>query len=384
MFNNLSVTKILKRLDRLPKANIEEALKTLEKDQTALCDTLNNLSVGVLILEGSRPLFINRYALNFLEISESADFSKSLSELARPKEVSDWISKKIQDSDQGFRSELHFVNSRALIVSLESGRKSKLPRLLSFVDITDKLEEVEQVFRNNRVEYISELARAVAHEIKNPLHSLSLHVNILKSEIASSKNLDENRREKINKSLGVLLDETSRLDQLTNHFLKLGSLKDSYRCETDLNQLIKSVLATLEPELAAHLIELVASYDERLPKLMLQKNKIHQVFINLLKNSIEATEKGRILIKTSRLEHLAKIEIRDTGVGIPEKNLDKIFEAYFSTKKKGSGLGLVMVKETIEEHGGSVRVTSQEGKGTTFTIYLPVKPAPLRLPKGGS
>lgn len=382
MLKPASLQKILSRLDRLPRENIEKALQEAEKEQGALCNSLDRIPEGVVILEGDKPLFLNQYALNFFQISESSSRGTSLTTLIENKEISEWVKNSIINADQGFRGQLHFVDNKALIVSLESGSRSKAPRFFTFVDITNNLDEVEEMFRNERIESISQLASAVAHEIKNPLHSLQLHMHILKQEIEKAPELAGSQKGKIDKSLSVILDETKRLNDLTNNFSKLGSLKDHYRSPADINGLIESVLGVIHPELKSFGISLSTTFDSRLPKIPVQKEKIYQTILNLLKNAIESRSKknGEISIKTSLVGNCCQIEIHDNGAGISEENLERIFEPYFSTKKEGSGLGLVMVKETIEDHGGSIRVESGK-KGTIFTLYLPIKQAPLKLPK---
>jgi signal transduction histidine kinase len=246
------------------------------------------------------------------------------------------------------------------------------------------LDQLEENFRTDKAESLSQLISYVAHEIKNPLHSLQLHIKILENEIAQTRDISQEKKERIQKTLSVLLDETKRLDGLAHQFLKLGQLKDRIPVSTDINELLESILEVIRPELNERGIELLTAFDKRLPKFLIQREKMVQAFLNLAKNAMEALPKrgGKLAIRTAKTESGCQIEFRDNGEGIAPKHLERIFEPYFSTKKEGSGLGLLFVKDTVENHGGRIRVESRKGRGTVFTLYLPLKKEQLKLPRG--
>jgi len=384
MLRSSSLDRVLKRYDRLTKENIEDILVQANREQEKLTASIDKLPFGIVLLKDNKPLFLNKYALNYFQISESEKRDVPLGDLIRDDNLATWIQNNILSASQGFRNRLHFVDSNALIVSLEGKCEEGEEKTLTFLDVTDNLEEIEEMFRANRVESISQLASLVAHEIKNPLHSLSLHMTLLKNEIKDMPKISQDKKKKIDKSLEILASEMVRLDGLTNEFLKLGALKDRFYTDCDISKLLESVIEIIRPELESKEIVIKTTFDERLPKIPIQRSKLHQTFLNLIRNAIEAMpdKGGKISIKTTLVENCCQIEFKDTGAGIPKRNLEKIFEPYFSTKSQGNGLGLVVVKETVEDHGGSIACKSEEGKGAIFTVYLPIKPEILSLPKG--
>jgi len=138
----------------------------------------------------------------------------------------------------------------------------------------------------------------------------------------------------------------------------------------------------LEPELKAAKIRLATQWDERVPEFLLDHLRIHQVFLNIIKNAIHAMPKGGSLrIGTELKGKLCLIHFHDTGVGISDQDLPKIFDAYYTTREGGSGLGLMIVYQIVREHGGRIEVSSKLGKGTRFTVILPIRKEKLRLPE---
>ena len=142
-----------------------------------------------------------------------------------------------------------------------------------------------------------------------------------------------------------------------------------------MNELIGGILLVMDKQMRESNIKVETAFDDEIPEIMASTNQMRQVLLNILKNAKEAMPKGGVLtVWTNRENHHVLIHIQDTGVGIPEGIRDKIFEAFFTTKQKvkGVGLGLSVCYGIIKDHGGEIRVESEEGKGTTFTIRLPI------------
>ena len=138
----------------------------------------------------------------------------------------------------------------------------------------------------------------------------------------------------------------------------------------------------MKPELKASKIRVDETLDKRLPLFLIDPERIHQVFLNIIKNAVHAMPKGGALkIQTEAKGKLCLIHFQDTGVGIPDESIAKIFDAYYTTKEEGSGLGLMIVYQIIREHGGRIEVSSKPNQGTTFTIVLPIRTEKLSLPE---
>lgn len=141
-----------------------------------------------------------------------------------------------------------------------------------------------------------------------------------------------------------------------------------------MNELIEGILLVMEKQLKESNIKVEIAFDDEIPEVMASTNQMRQVMLNMFKNAKEAmTKGGTLIVRTSRENHKVLIEIQDTGVGIPEEIRNKIFEAFFTTKQKvkGVGLGLSVCYGIIKDHGGEIKVESEEGQGTIFTIILP-------------
>jgi len=216
----------------------------------------------------------------------------------------------------------------------------------------------------------------LAHEIRNPLHAIGGALAILQRRC----NLKDDT---IAQSIEIIREEVQRLNQFIQECLDFSRPPARRRfAETDLNELVRSSLNTLSPVIEAQpdKIRVITHLDEGLPRIKANFNEIKQVFLNILKNAIEAMEKGgKLKIRTSSTPHekpmYAMIKITDTGTGIDEENLPYLFDPFFSTKSRGAGLGLALCKKiVVENHRGQIDIESKKNMGTTVTITLPFSP----------
>ena len=266
---------------------------------------------------------------------------------------------------------------RVSILSRESGEQKRSVILLS--DITSRAEQEFEAAMLSRMESLVRLAGGIAHEIGNPLNAITIHLEILKKRLAG---LPEPKRRELADSLTDIQDETKRLDRIIRNFLK-ATRKPPLRFRLDdLNEVIADAVSFLKPQLDAAKIRLKFSKDRELPAFLMDRERLYYAFMNLIKNALEAipSSGGTVKIAVSHKKHCAIITVTDTGCGIEEKNLERIFDIYYTTKQEGSGLGLMMVYDAIAEHGGKIEVASKLNKGTTFTVLLPVREPQLQLP----
>lgn len=229
----------------------------------------------------------------------------------------------------------------------------------------------EKIKRTERLAFLGSLAGGLAHEIRNPLSTLKVNLELLKEDWEKADSIKE---QKAYKKILILLQEVNRLEEVLNNFLKYAGNYVLNLQEHNLNNLLDEVLEFFMSDLIKQKIRLLKYYDDSLPLMMLDNNLIKQAFLNIIKNAYEAMPQGgELILKTSRPEsEIAQVEIIDTGEGIPPEIIDKIFNAYFSTKKTGTGLGLAITKRIIEEHNGSIEVISELHKGSCFIVKLPI------------
>ena len=237
-------------------------------------------------------------------------------------------------------------------------------------DITENRKLEVEVLQSEKLIAVGQLATGIAHEINNPLTAILVNSQILLED------LPEEPKENI-ESVKLIEMAAIRASQVIKNLLGLVR-KDDYEFEEmDINESIQSALMMVSHEFLTHQIKVTFDREENLPLYMGSSNHLQGVWINLLINAIEAIgdKKGELKITTHFESNTYYIEVRDSGVGISEDNLGKIFEPYFTTKRSGAGtgLGLSLVKRTIQAHGGQIMVDSSPGEGARFTVILPEK-----------
>lgn len=218
---------------------------------------------------------------------------------------------------------------------------------------------------------VGRLAAAIAHEIRNPLNYINLTLDHLRSSFPPA---DEAKRETFVKLTNQLKAEVARINRHITDFLKYSRPSKLDLQGVDLRAEAEDALRIVEARAEECGIEMQIEQDEALQTIMADKESLRSVFTNLVVNAIEAIDGagGTVSIKLSNTDERAvKVEVTDTGCGIAPQDIAKVFEPYFSTKDTGTGLGLAIVKKAIDDHGGSISVSSREGDGTTFTIILP-------------
>ncbi|MDH3826358.1 MAG: PAS domain S-box protein [Desulfobacterales bacterium] len=243
----------------------------------------------------------------------------------------------------------------------------------SFVDLKERLEmeralrrTQEQLLQSEKLAAMGRLTSQIAHELNNPLYGIMNTLELLKTEISP-----ESKRRKI---LEMALSETVRLSELLRKMLSFSKPDQEEKQAVDLNTVLDEILILHEKQLQENDIKIKTFFAEALPQISASKNQLRQVFLNLVANARDAMPSGGTLsVKTVADKETVKIEISDSGVGIKEEHIKKIFDSFFTTKDtvKGVGLGLSVCYGFIKDHGGDIEVKSKENEGTTFSITFP-------------
>lgn len=232
-----------------------------------------------------------------------------------------------------------------------------------------ELREIQQaLLQSEKLAAMGRLTSQIAHELNNPIYGIMNTLELLKTEIPP-----ESKRRRI---LELSLSEIQRLSEMLRNMLSFSKPEEEKRRPVKIDELIEGILLVMEKQMKESNIQVEASFDSDIPEVMASTNQMRQVMLNILKNAKEAMPKGGTLtVRTAREGNKVLITTQDTGIGIPEEIRDKIFEAFFTTKQKvkGVGLGLSVCYGIIKDHGGEIKVESEEGKGTTFTISLPIE-----------
>ncbi|HLM59770.1 MAG TPA: ATP-binding protein, partial [Pyrinomonadaceae bacterium] len=238
--------------------------------------------------------------------------------------------------------------------------------------MADDIEQLrqlnEQLIRTEKLAAMGTLAAGVAHEVNNPLASISSLIQMMQAR----KNLDEDTNEK----LKLISTQIGRITQVTKDMMDFARVRPAAKSSVDVNKVIETSLRLASFDKFFQNLRLKKDFGANLPEIFADSDQLQQVFLNLFLNARDAMPGGgELFIKTSNSNRKIKIEITDSGVGIDEKNLKQIFDPFFTTKStgKGTGLGLAVCYGIITAHGGKIEVESNENRGTTFYIVLPVK-----------
>lgn len=209
---------------------------------------------------------------------------------------------------------------------------------------------------------MGQLAAGVAHEIRNPITSIKGFIQLLEEGIMKKE------------FFKVISKEFKQVEEILEEFINLAKPKEIQLKKVNIKTIIKEVETLLKPEANLKNVEIFQEYKQNLPQIMCDTNQIKQVFINIIKNSIEAIPKnGFVELQGSIEGKNVLIKIIDNGIGVSEERVQKLGEPFYSNKEKGTGLGLMICFRIVREHNGSIKVKSKENEGTTVEVRLPIK-----------
>lgn len=241
----------------------------------------------------------------------------------------------------------------------------------------DAQSKTEEVLQRLRIQFneLAELAGSLAHEIKNPLSVIRMNMDLLAEDFGDAESPRERRA--LNK-IEVVQKQCTRLENLLRDFLKFARLRDLELSPGCLNEIIDRVLTFFEPQARETNVDFIRYLDPDLPSIKLDEQTLHAALLNLVKNSLEAMpDGGQLMVRTRITRTGVALDLIDTGCGMDGHTALHMFDAFYSTKNGGSGLGLPTARKIIEAHGATISVQSEVGRGTQFTIEFP---QPARLP----
>ena len=371
------MSRALRKLQRMNDSQLRSFIQLIADDYALFDAMMDSLANGVIILDSNHVIVkTNRAASRILGIPLSENPERPLWLSISDTKLADFIYTVIQNEEVRTAEEFVIVTDEGnqyIELSVLPLVKEKKVRgtIITIEDITQRKRAEINNRRLENLASLTNLAAAVAHEIKNPLAAISIHVQLLRKNFKAC-NVDIDK--KAQKHLDVVEEEIERLNKIVVDFLFAVR---PLRCEfapLKLNTLIRSLFTTFQEEFSAAGISIILQLDEELPVIQADERFLRQALMNILTNAKAAMMPagGELSIITCFDEGNVYITIADTGKGIPPDVLHKIFEPYFTTKPDGSGLGLTMTYKVIKEHGGDIQVHSESGKGTRFTLMLPV------------
>lgn len=386
--------KITERLSKLPLEQIENIVDSLSNENEAMFSILNSLNTGLLICdENWKLLKKNKSANRFLPLKKWNNDTKN-SEI-------DYVWNFIDDDDickfikkcakeRKLNANQDFtvttLEDRARIISVIIQSLVQDKQFAGFIiridDVTEIRSQEVLMRRMENLTSLTSLAASVAHEIKNPLGSISIHIQLIQKAIAKAREKDGLIPDEkfVERYLGIVNEEIDRLNKIIVDFL-FAVRPISMEVETvNLNKQLENFMEFIKPELERKKLSLDTKFANNIPDLLLDSKLLKQILINLAQNAIAATEEGgKINISTLIKNDSVLLCFADSGIGMDKETQNRIFEPYYTTKVTGTGLGLTMVYKIIKEFGGNIDVKSEVGKGTIFTISLPIPQKETRL-----
>lgn len=368
------IEKALSRSDKLTKDQLLSLFNELVLVNDRLEAALQSMFDGIVVCDlDHEPVLINKSAERILRIQGGWGGGPFWMALA-DEELKDFFYKALTSEETILGQEFALQSSggtRIIAISLSAllSEDKISGTIIHIEDITDKRKKETQLRRAESLAALTTLAAGVAHEINNPLGSISIRIQLME-KLLKADSVDKTA---MAKHLKVVKEEMERLKHIVVDFLFAVRPMDIQLLSENPGPIVQGVADLVEPEAEKKGIEVRVSIAPDLPRVLMDKRHIKQALLNLIQNAMAAMpEGGRLDIGAEYSDDELRISISDTGTGIPEELLTKIFEPYFTTKKSGTGLGLTITFKIIKEHSGDISLESKEGSGSTFTIHLPV------------
>ncbi len=367
--------KVLSRIDGLDSQNLSILVRRLERERDLMETVLHTLREGVIVLSEDGSIdYANSAAVQLLGVSieevTGAELRRISPDIAKALEL------PVQVEALTREIEVTYPESRVLrlhlahVGSMTDSENTRRVAVLS--DVTKERVQTEDRIESERIDSIVALAAGVAHEIGNPLNAIGLHLQVLQR--AAAKLGDSAEAKKVREAAEVCQGEIKRLDGIVRDFLGAVRPTKPNLVDTDLVAVVAETMNLLQDQLKQLGIRVSVDVGSEIPLILADRNQVKQALFNVMKNSLEALDRGGdIFVNFSTDDEWVILAVKDTGVGIPADKLTRVFDAYYSTKASGGGLGMMILLKILRAHGGTVDIESTPNVGTTVTLRFPLK-----------
>jgi signal transduction histidine kinase len=394
--------KLIERLGRIGPEDVQNYFLRLAQEKGFLETVFNAIHEGIIVTDSNgRVTYLNDAACKLFGLDVADAIGKRLDERVRGL---DWDSLTqsggpVSRDIEIFYPENRFINFYIVPLMIEhreaagpagdgggarpaiSAIAGQVGHVMILRDITKSRRTAQQTIESERLNALTLLAAGVAHEIGNPLNSLHIHLQLMERK---AQELDHNAKSELQQSIDVARSEVRRLDSIVTQFLRAIRPSRPRLQPENVNTIVEEAVRFFTPEIQDRDMVVEQELRADLPLLQLDREQMKQAFYNVIKNSLEAMRRhGTLRIRTDLDDTHVMISFVDTGGGMSAENLSRVFEPYFTTKPSGTGLGLLIVRRIVREHGGELSIESGQGKGLTLTIRLPYVEKRIRMLEAG-
>ena len=385
---NTGLEKILGRIEDLDSVNLGILVQRLARERKMQETVFNTIQDGVIVIDSDGVVqYANDAALGLIGLKGNdigvTRLWKMVPDLAKSIDRKTVMGEKKSAPVLSREIELNYPDHRVVRlymvpIDAQVGHDDSGGYVIVLSDVTEERVSMEERLESERIDSIVRLAAGVAHELGNPLNSLTIHLQLIERKL---KNLAKHPdATKLTESLQVCQGEVERLDGIITHFLKAIRPQKLELNELDLLGLVEDVLRVQEAELSNRKLKVKVEVNDDLPIILGDRDQIKQAFFNLIKNAMEAMQpSGSLRILARCDDDYVYLQFVDNGSGISEEDLSKVFQAYYTTKEEGHGLGMMIVERIMREHGGHINIESRKEAGTAITLQFPQQHRRTRL-----
>jgi len=374
--------RALEKIEKMDRTQIRQLVSDIAGDNELLEMVMESMSDGVVVTDREdNILMVNKSAERMFPFSTDDLIEKPLDQAIGDKEIREFLKENLHGLDRILDQEFTLGDgySRTLSLSIMPlVRQGWITgNVIHIEDVTEKRAKEARLRRAESLAALTTLTAGVAHEIKNPLGSIGIHLELMKKEMSGKKQIET---QKVLENLLIIKEEVDRLNRIVMDFLFTVRPMNAELSYDELNRVVRELLDFMKFELSEAGITVDTDLTKTGPQILMDERYMKQAVLNILKNAISAMpDGGRLRVQTVQKGNELLLKISDTGVGIPDEHMDKIFEPYFTTKDFGSGLGLTLVYKILKEHMGDIEINSKVGEGTSITLSFPVPQKEKRL-----